>query len=77
VQNIAKETLNSPVPLHLLSPAYQLPDFKLESGKNPTFLLQKDGDYKFAVINGFLIDLSEEARPVLNQWKRKNAMIYR
>ncbi len=77
VQNIAKEALNSPVPLHLLSPAYQLPDFKLEAGKNPTFLLQKDGDYKFAVINGFLIDLSEEAPSVLNQWKLKNAMIYR
>jgi len=77
VKNIAKEALNSPIPLHLLSPGYELPEFRLEAGKNPTFLLQKDGDYKFAVINGFLIDLGEAAPSVLNQWGRKNAMIYR
>ncbi|MGB5376861.1 MAG: peptidase M14, partial [Muriicola sp.] len=62
---------------HLLSPGYELPDFKLEAGKNPTFLLQKDGDYKFAIINGFLIDLGEAGPSVLNQWVGKNAMIYR
>ncbi len=77
VKNIAKEALNSPIPLHLLSPGYELPDFRLEVGKNPTFLLQKDGDYKFAVINGFLIDLGEAGPSVLNQWVGKNAMIYR
>jgi hypothetical protein len=77
VKNIAKEALNSPIPLHLLSPGYELPDFKLEAGKNPTFLLQKDGEYKFAVINGFLLDLGEAAPSVLNQWAGKNAMIYR
>ena len=77
VKNISKEALFSPIPLHLLSPGYELPEFRLEGGKNPTFLLQKDGDYKFAVINGFLIDLGEAAPSVLNQWGRKNAMIYR
>ncbi len=77
VKNISKDALNSPIPLHLLSPGYELPEFRLEAGKNPTFLLQKDGDYKFAIINGFLIDLGEAAPSVLNQWGRKNAMIYR
>jgi hypothetical protein len=77
VSNISKEALNSPIPLHLLSPGYELPEFRLEAGKNPTFLLQKDGVYMFAVINGFLIDLGETAPSVLNQWGRKNAMIYR
>ena len=77
VKNLAKDALNSPIPLHLLSPGYELPEFRLEAGKNPTFLLQKDGDYKYAVINGFLIDLGEAAPSVLNQWGRKNAMIYR
>ncbi|NNK09701.1 MAG: peptidase M14, partial [Flavobacteriaceae bacterium] len=60
-----------------LSEKYELPDFALEAGKNPTFLLQKDGDYKFAVINGFLIDLTEGASDFAEQWGRKNAMIYR
>ncbi|NNK12071.1 MAG: peptidase M14, partial [Flavobacteriaceae bacterium] len=59
VKSIPQDALLSPFPMHLLSEKYELPDFALEAGKNPTFLLQKDGDYKFAVINGFLIDLTE------------------
>ncbi|GGD38905.1 M14 family zinc carboxypeptidase [Muriicola marianensis] len=77
VRNIPADSLYSPVPLHMVTPGYQMPEFKLEAGKNPTFLLEKDGDYKFAIINGFLLDLSEAGPELLEQWGRKNAMIYR
>ncbi|MBT8285904.1 MAG: peptidase M14 [Flavobacteriaceae bacterium] len=77
VKNIPEDALFSPYPIHILSEKYELPDFALEAGKNPTFLLQKDGDYKFAVINGFLINLAEGAPEFSEQWGRKNAMIYR
>ncbi|WP_372975936.1 M14 family zinc carboxypeptidase [Muriicola sp.] len=77
VRNIPVDALYSPIPLHMATPGYQMPEFKLEAGKNPTFLLEKDGDYKFALINGFLLDLSEADPKFLEQWGRKNAMIYR
>ncbi|WP_342774065.1 hypothetical protein [Muriicola soli] len=77
VKDIPEDALFSPFPLHLLSEKLVLPDFDLEAGKNPTFLLQKDGDYMFAVINGFLLDLTEGASDFSEQWARKNAMIYR
>jgi hypothetical protein len=40
-------------------------------GINPTFLLQKGTEYRYAVINGFLIDL------VTGAGDFGNAMIYR
>ncbi len=77
VKNIPSDSLYSPIPVHMISPGYALPEYTLEAGKNPTFLLEKDGDYKFALINGFLLDLSGAEPNLLEQWGRKNAMIYR
>ena len=77
VKNIPDDALFSPIPVHLISEGFKLPEFELGAGKNPTFLLEKDGDYKFAVINGFLIDLSDAEPDFSEQWGRKNAMIYR
>ncbi len=77
VKNIKADALFSPVPVHVLGPTFKLPEFALEAGKNPTFLLEKDGDYEFAVINGFLLNLSEAGPDLSEQWGRKNAMIYR
>ncbi len=64
-----------PLPIHLIGENYVVPNFTLEVGVNPTFLLEKDGLVHFVVINGFLLDLNTE-----QQSKRlpfKNAIIYR
>lgn len=70
-KNIPQEWLDFPMPIHLISEAYEIPEFHLEVGINPTFILEKDGTNAFAVINGFLIDLENGTGDV------KNTMIYR
>ncbi len=77
VKNIPSEALNSPLPLHQISLEYELPEFRLGINKNPTFLLRKDGELKYAVINGFLIDLGRDNNSLMFHWGSKNAMIYR
>ena len=70
-QNIPSDWLDFKMPIHLISKAYELPDFTIQVGVNPTFILEKDGVNKYAVINGFLIDLESGSGDF------KNAMIYR
>ncbi len=65
------EDPSSPAPIHLISKDYEVPEFSIEVGINPTFLLEKGGVLKYAVINGFLIDLES------GKTDFKNAMIYR
>ena len=69
----------TPAPFHLISEAYELPDFTIEVGKNPTFLLEKDGQIQFAVVNGFLIDLNQDVKSIIYilESNKINALIYR
>lgn len=60
-------------PMHMVPETFELDDFKLQPGMNPTFFLQKEGKLTHAVINGFLLDLS---KPIKEQ-KFGNALIYR
>lgn len=66
-------------PHHLISENYVIPEFRLEVGRNPTFLLEKEGQIKYAVVNGFLIDLDQSVNRIL--WSigmnKINAMIFR
>ena len=71
MENIPAETLESPFPVHLVGKLFELPEFNLQVGINPTFLLEKEGSLRYAVINGFLIDLETGKGPF------KNAMIFR
>ncbi len=71
VKNIPFNLLEFPLPVHLIAKTYLLPSLQLEVGVNPTFLLEKDGKPRYAVINGFLIDL------MTGKGDFKNAMIYR
>lgn len=48
------------VPIFLVSPKFVVPDNSLYLGKNPNFLLRKNGQITHAIINGYLIDLSQE-----------------
>lgn len=70
---------NSTFPMHIIHKDFEVPEFRLEVGRNPTFLLEKDGKLEYAVINGFLLDLKENYMPILMNWKSKkaNSMIYR
>lgn len=74
VKDIPKEKLSSPVPIHIIGDKTKLPDFRMEIGVNPTFLLKKGNEIKYAVINGFLIDFANYKE---TSQKVKNAMIYR
>lgn len=70
-KNIPLEWLEFSLPINLVSKDFKIPDFNLEVGINPTFLLEKNGVFEYAVINGFLIDLKKGSGTF------KNAMIYR
>lgn len=71
IENIPKDMLSSPFPIHIIGKKYEIPEFNIETGINPTFLLKKDGKIEYAVINGFLIDVNRSTTNF------GNAMIYR
>ncbi|WP_373516743.1 M14 metallopeptidase family protein [Pricia sp.] len=71
VENIPKDMLNSPFPIHIIGKKHEVPEFNIEVGINPTFLLEKNGKIEYAVVNGFLIDVNKGATGF------GNAMIYR
>ena len=60
-------------PINQINLGYQLPGFKLGVGQNPTFFLEKEGEITHALINGFLLDLSQP----LEDQNFGNALIYR
>ncbi len=47
------------LPLILVDETFELKNFRMQPGINPTFFLEKEGKLTHAVINGFLIDLSK------------------
>ena len=72
MKSIPESLVNSPYPVHLISEDYEIAEFRLGVGQNPTFLLEKEGEIKYAVVNGFLIDLNSTADSEF-----KNSLIYR
>ncbi len=69
--SIPGKQVNASFPLHVIGPNYEVPKMFLQPGINPTFFLEKEGTIRYAVINGFLLDLNE-TNPTL-----PNAMIYK
>jgi hypothetical protein len=72
VSELAKDRVFSPYPVQLISENYKLPEFRLGVGQNPTFFLEQEGQLKYAVINGFLIDLESG-----NKSDRLNGLLLR
>ena len=70
-ENLPKDKQDVPLPIHLIGKDYKIPKFNLQVGINPTFLLEKDNEVHYAIINGFLIDLKT------GKGDFKNAMIFR
>jgi len=58
-------------PLNLIISNHVIPKFELGVGQHATFLLQKNNKIEYAVVNGFLIDLSTKSNNF------RNALIYR
>jgi len=77
IKNIDLEQLESPFPIHIVSERFEIPEFHLELGSNPTFLLETDSGPRYAIVNGFPIDLAKSEDEVMSDFKGKNAMIYR
>lgn len=79
LNSIPATLINSPSPLHIVGKNYELSELRLEPGINPTFFLEKDGKLEYAIINGFLINLSLEEPQMLKDFasQKGNAMIYR
>ncbi|MBT8236679.1 MAG: peptidase M14 [Bacteroidia bacterium] len=71
MKEIPEEWLYSSVPVHIISSEYEIPDFALWVGTNPSFFLGQGDTITHAVVNGFLLDLSTEISGFTN------AMIYR
>ncbi|WP_034042517.1 M14 family metallopeptidase [Wocania ichthyoenteri] len=71
MEELPENNIEATKPIHLVKTDYELPEFKIKPGVNPTFLLQKNGVNEYAVINGFLIDLKAKSNSL------KNALIYR
>ena len=72
-ENIPEDWGSFFLPINLASEQFSAPNFNLGVGLNPTFLLEKNDEVHYAVINGFLIDLSEKQSASFF----KNSMIYR
>lgn len=79
MDNIPADMISSPLPIHIIGKRFKVPEFGIEVGINPTFLLEKDEEFKYAVVNGFLIDLNSGSKSqIFNLGKTGlNAMIYR
>ncbi|MFD1615753.1 M14 family zinc carboxypeptidase [Gelatiniphilus marinus] len=71
IETLPENNIEATKPIHLVKTDYELLEFKIKPGVNPTFLLQKNGVNEYAVINGFLIDLKTEKNAL------KNALVYR
>ncbi|MEM9141682.1 MAG: M14 metallopeptidase family protein [Bacteroidota bacterium] len=77
VKNISPKKAFIPLPIQVLGETHELPEFNLELGVNPTFILARDGVNRYAVINGFLIDLESGEKAGIFNFAGKNGMIYR
>ena len=71
IENLPLDIAISPIPINFISTDFKIPELNFKVGTNPTFLLEKNNSIRYAIINGFLIDLESD------QNNFKNAMIFR
>jgi hypothetical protein len=57
VENIPKSENYVSFPINIIGKDYKVPEFKMRVGIIPNFILEQQGRPRYAVINGFLIDL--------------------
>jgi len=71
VENIPKDKNFIALPINVIAKNYKVPEFNIRVGIIPNFLLEQQGKPRYAVINGFLIDLKS------GEGNFKNALIIR
>jgi len=71
VENIPKGENYVTLPINVIGKDYKVPEFKMRVGVIPNFILDEKGKPRYAVINGFLIDLKS------GEGNFKNALILR
>ncbi|UMB61980.1 peptidase M14 [Lutibacter sp. A80] len=71
VENLPENSRFINKPIHLVNPVFEAPKLKIKVGVNATFLLKKKGEIKYAIINGFLINLDN------SKTNFRNALIYK
>jgi hypothetical protein len=71
VENIPKSENYVSFPINIIGKDYKVPEFKMRVGIIPNFILEQQGRPRYAVINGFLIDLES------GEGNFKNALILR
>jgi len=71
IERVNPNKTTTTLPINLISSSYKISKFRIGIGAHSTFLLQKNDKIEYAVINGFLIDLSTTKNNF------KNALIYR
>ena len=71
VENIPKDKNSITLPINVIGKNYKVPPFNMRVGIIPNFLLEQQGKPRYAVINGFLIDLKS------GEGNFKNALILR
>ncbi|MEZ4968072.1 MAG: M14 family metallopeptidase [Flavobacteriaceae bacterium] len=71
VENISKGTNYVSFPMNIIGKDYKVPEFKMKVGVVPNFILEQQGRPRYAVINGFLVDLKS------GEGNFKNALILR
>ncbi|MCM4152463.1 peptidase M14 [Arenibacter sp. N53] len=71
VENIPKDKSFIELPINVIGKNYKVREFNMRVGIIPNFLLEQQGKPRYAVINGFLIDLKS------GQGNFKNALILR
>jgi hypothetical protein len=71
VENIPKNVNYVSFPFNIIGKDYKVPEFKMRVGVVPNFILEQQGQPRYAVVNGFLIDLKS------GEGNFKNALILR
>lgn len=71
VENIPKDKSFIEIPINVIGKDYKVPAFNMRVGIIPNFLLEQQGKPRYAIINGFLIDLKS------GEGNFKNALIIR
>ena len=66
LKNLPSEVNDVKIPINLLSEGRKQPGLYVGVGGNPNFLLEKNGKFDYAVVNGFLIDLKKDAAIIPN-----------
>ena len=65
VKDLPRNQPYSKYPVQLVSPSYKVPT-KLQPGIIPTFLLEKEGELEYVVINGFLYEPEGSLEEIIN-----------